>query len=222
MRMGKMNIRKLYFDMDGVIVDFMGGVEELCGIPAKDQSFASVHQDDAMWEKIKEVEHFYYKLKPIPGMVEFVKNTFEKYGDDCQILTGIPKPRRGVLHADEDKRRWIAEYISPTIKVNVCFKEEKKNFVDGPGCVLVDDLQANIDDWKTAGGIGILFKNIEDLKYNLSDEIMKVKYIGEEDIVALDRNKVYEVISIEKGWYRIMTELDEDYLFPPEAFRAVE
>lgn len=27
---------------------------------------------------------------------------------------------------------------------------------------------------------------------------------------------------IEKGWYRIMTELDEDYLFPPELFEIIE
>lgn len=51
---------------------------------------------------------------------------------------------------------------------------------------------------------------------------MKVKYIGKHDTVAIDRNKVYEVISIEKGWYRIITELDEDYLFPPEVFEIVE
>ncbi len=50
---------------------------------------------------------------------------------------------------------------------------------------------------------------------------MKVKYIGD-DIVAIDKDKSYDVMSIEKGWYRIMTELDEDYLFPPEVFEIVE
>lgn len=51
---------------------------------------------------------------------------------------------------------------------------------------------------------------------------MKVRYIGLRDTLAFDRNKIYEVISIERGWYRIMTELDEDYLFPPEAFEILE
>ena len=46
---------------------------------------------------------------------------------------------------------------------------------------------------------------------------MKVRYIGR-DMVGIRKNKVYDVMSIEKGWYRIMTELDDDYLFPPEAF----
>ena len=51
---------------------------------------------------------------------------------------------------------------------------------------------------------------------------MLVRYIGKKDTVAFDREKIYEVISIEKGWYRIMTELNDDYLFPPEAFEIVQ
>ena len=51
---------------------------------------------------------------------------------------------------------------------------------------------------------------------------LRVKYIGEKDTLAFERDKVYEVMSIERGWYRIMTELDEDYLFPPEQFELVE
>lgn len=51
---------------------------------------------------------------------------------------------------------------------------------------------------------------------------MKVKYLGKVDTVALEKDKIYDVMSIEKGWYRIMTELDEDYLFPPEQFEIIE
>lgn len=51
--------------------------------------------------------------------------------------------------------------------------------------------------------------------------VKKVRYIGA-DMVALERGKDYRVISVENGWYRIFTELDEDYLFPPEAFEVIE
>ena len=51
---------------------------------------------------------------------------------------------------------------------------------------------------------------------------MKVKYMSNYETPALEKNKIYDVISVEKGWYRIMTEIDEDYLFPPEAFEIVE
>lgn len=50
---------------------------------------------------------------------------------------------------------------------------------------------------------------------------MRVKYIGK-DLVAMEKGKIYDVISVENGWYRIKTELDEDYLFPPESFELVE
>ena len=52
---------------------------------------------------------------------------------------------------------------------------------------------------------------------------LKVKYIGKQYIgTAFDEEKTYEVLSVEKGWYRIMTELDEEYLFPPELFEIVK
>ena len=51
---------------------------------------------------------------------------------------------------------------------------------------------------------------------------MKVKYIGNQYVgTAFEANKVYEVLAVEKGWFRVMTELDEDYLFPPECFEIV-
>ena len=60
---------------------------------------------------------------------------------------------------------------------------------------------------------------------------MKVRFIGESDPVMLLHGKIYDVISIEKGWYRIIDEegVDEDmdvqgYLYPPDAdlFEIVE
>ena len=50
---------------------------------------------------------------------------------------------------------------------------------------------------------------------------MKVKYLGK-DLVAVEKDKTYVVMSIENGWYRIMTEIDEDYLFPPDVFEITD
>lgn len=51
---------------------------------------------------------------------------------------------------------------------------------------------------------------------------MKVKYIRETEELVLTNGKVYDVISIEKGWYRINDDTGEDYLYPPESFEIVE
>ena len=51
---------------------------------------------------------------------------------------------------------------------------------------------------------------------------MKVKFLGEDDPLALLHNKIYEVLSIEKKWYRIIDETNEDYLYPPDLFEIIE
>ena len=51
---------------------------------------------------------------------------------------------------------------------------------------------------------------------------MRVKYMGETNPLMLTHGKEYEVLSIEKGWYRIIDDTDEDYLYPPELFEIIE
>ena len=48
-----------------------------------------------------------------------------------------------------------------------------------------------------------------------------MKFLGTIDTLAFEKGKVYDVISVEKGWLRIMTELGEDYLFPPKMFEMI-
>lgn len=50
---------------------------------------------------------------------------------------------------------------------------------------------------------------------------MKVEYMNE-SCVSLTKGNVYEVLSIEEGWYRIIDDTHEDYLFSPDEFRIVE
>ena len=51
---------------------------------------------------------------------------------------------------------------------------------------------------------------------------MKIKFLGETSFLVLTNNKIYDVISIEKDWYRIIDESGDDYLYPPQLFEVVE
>ncbi|MBQ9598977.1 MAG: hypothetical protein IJR33_04095 [Clostridia bacterium] len=52
--------------------------------------------------------------------------------------------------------------------------------------------------------------------------MMKLKYIGSKsDPMELVKGKIYECIGKEKGWYRVIDESGEDYLYPPEEFEVV-
>jgi len=50
---------------------------------------------------------------------------------------------------------------------------------------------------------------------------MKIKYKGESS-VSLTNGKIYNVLSVERGRYRIIDDTDDDYLFDPEEFEIVE
>ena len=52
---------------------------------------------------------------------------------------------------------------------------------------------------------------------------MKVKYIGKSDPFELLSGKEYDVIEVdeESGWYRIIDETGEDYLFDPDDFEPL-
>lgn len=48
-----------------------------------------------------------------------------------------------------------------------------------------------------------------------------IKYIGDTLPTELTNEKEYEVISIEKQWYRVIDDSGEDYLYPPQLFVEV-
>lgn len=58
---------------------------------------------------------------------------------------------------------------------------------------------------------------------------MRAKYTGKEkmDWIAPDNDmdlipgKIYNVVAVEKGFYRIVDESGEDYLYPPQYFEVV-
>ena len=51
---------------------------------------------------------------------------------------------------------------------------------------------------------------------------MKVKFIGKTEFLVLTNGKIYDVLSVEKGFYRIVDDSGEDYLYPQKYFEVVE
>ena len=150
---------KIYFDMDGVLADFQRGVRELAHIEPKAQELTH-GKNVEMWEELKKVDHFYGRLEPIPGSVELFLKVFKKHGQDCQILTGVPRSSREILYAAEDKTDWVHRVISPEVTVNICYRENKKEYASGKASYLIDDFSRTIEEWEKCGGTGIYFKDV--------------------------------------------------------------
>ncbi len=157
-----MKVTKIYFDMDGVLADFERGVRELCGIDAYSQNVKRpTGYDELLWSKVRETEHFYDRLELLPGAKEMFDAVRKVYGDRCEILTGIPKPYKGVKTAAEDKISWMRRCLSEDIVMNIVYREEKKNYCKGSDHILIDDMVKTIKQWGELGGTGILHVNAE-------------------------------------------------------------
>ena len=85
------DIEKIYFDMDGVLVDFWGGLHDMCG-EVDTENF------DDVWDAVRSVEHFYSKLEPIGGAIDLINSFIEKYGNKCEILTAIPPESKNIKY----------------------------------------------------------------------------------------------------------------------------
>ena len=167
-----MDIKKIYFDMDGVLADFDRGVKELCNMdPLPQSEDQPVGYDDELWSKVREAGHFYDKLEIIPGSKELFDYVYNKYGDKCEILTGVPKPRRGITTAGDDKISWVRRLLSKNIKVNIVWREDKPDYCTGKDCILIDDYELNIREWENCGGTGLLFSDA----FDVLDRIKKLE-----------------------------------------------
>ena len=51
---------------------------------------------------------------------------------------------------------------------------------------------------------------------------MKIRYLGKTEFLVLTHGKIYDVLTTERGWYRIVDDSGEDYLYSPQFFEIVE
>ena len=51
---------------------------------------------------------------------------------------------------------------------------------------------------------------------------MQVRYKGKTEFLILTHDKVYTVLDIENGWYRLVDDSGDDYLYAPDNFEVVE
>ena len=58
-----MDVKKIYFDMDGVLANFDRGVVELAKTKPQDQLRTTQEEDKILWDAIRKVDHFYDKLE---------------------------------------------------------------------------------------------------------------------------------------------------------------
>ena len=52
------------------------------------------------------------------------------------------------------------------------------------------------------------------------NSVVRVKYIGEDNPLSLRYGKIYEARVLQKDWFGVVDETNEEYAYPPELFEV--
>ena len=138
----------IYCDMDMVLCDFIGGTEEVLGVP-----FPKADKIKR-WPMISAKKDFWVSLDWMPGakkMWTFVN----KY--DAHILSAYSSKDANSRKGKYDWLRKEAK-LSQKSRIHLVMREDKQKFAmtnDGKPNLLIDDYIKNINEWKAKGGIGV-------------------------------------------------------------------
>jgi cytidyltransferase-like protein len=141
----KKNEYKIYCDMDGVIVDFEDGYEKLTGKNIKGNH---VKGDGDFWQPITDAgANFWINLDWMPDgeqLWKYIKNY------SPSILSAPSREKSSRV----GKEIWVRNNIPGTELILKPAPEKQE--LSEPNAILIDDRKDNIQQWKDAGGIGIL------------------------------------------------------------------
>ena len=142
---------RLFLDCDGVLADFDGGAALVLGMHP--QRYRARYGNGAFWRALQQEHGLYATLRPMPN----ARRLYEALRHHRPvILTGVPDSF--ARRAAEDKRDWCAAHF-PGTPVVCCRSEDKRDFISGPGDVLVDDRERYADLWRAAGGVFVLHRD---------------------------------------------------------------
>lgn len=145
---------KIYCDMDGVLVDFMGGAKKVLGYDFDDPDLEKITSK----EKIAKTFGFWENLSERPDGMK-LWSFINKY--EPNILTAYPSWDPDGKHG---KKIWVKKHLNlPESRFFAVRRQEKQDYakdsVSGLPNILIDDYAKNITEFEKAGGIGIRYVN---------------------------------------------------------------
>jgi nicotinamide mononucleotide adenylyltransferase len=152
---------KIYLDMDGVIVDFDKRFTDLAGMGPRE--YESSFGKEKFWDFIDSKEKgggvgFWVGMPWMPGGPELYNRVAQH---NHALLSSPSRSESSKL----GKRLWKKKY-TPNTDLILSLAANKKNYADG-NSILIDDRESNIQQWREAGGIGILYKSADQVNKEL-------------------------------------------------------
>lgn len=161
---------KLYCDLDGVLVDFNKGISQLTG-GLDFETYVKSRGYAALWKLVNSHGSIWWSTLPWTSdgkqLWNFIRN------NNVIILTAGSVRNTGDI-AVKGKKEWVHKNLGGNVPVIVSDSSKDKHKYSQKNHILIDDLETNINEWRSAGGIGILHKNTNDT-INQLNAILKLK-----------------------------------------------
>lgn len=180
----EINKYQIFCDMDGVLVDLVGGVDDALWEEApacasenyvkaqqeardklKGATLEPKHLDKTSDEFVKEARTFLYKvlmdnrrfwmnLEWLPGGKE-LWDYIKKYDP---IILSKPTDLQAVI----GKKKWVKDHIGlPKERVQIRYDKAPYANYNGKVGILIDDFESNTSKFEGAGGLTVLYKNTQ-------------------------------------------------------------
>jgi len=152
--MNKPKISMIYLDMDGVIADFAKRYKELYRMEPKEAE--KKKEFNKFFDNFIATEQF-ATLDLMPGAMDGLIYLRKHLTVPTQILSSTANEARYDA-ISKQKMLWLETHGITFTPNFVPGKRHKYKFAS-PDKIIIDDTESVIDDWKKAGGIGILHKD---------------------------------------------------------------
>lgn len=167
---------QVYVDMDGVLADFFGQMAR--------------HHQQPHWKKVGGADvivqtaaqpGFFRDLPKLSQADELVAGVKRINGHYHILSSPLSGSEENALRSAEEKREWLeAHFTGALAPKDMIFDHEKYKYArqaDGTPNILIDDYPLNINRWKEAGGIGLLYENgyAERILQQLHDAIKQAR-----------------------------------------------
>jgi hypothetical protein len=157
-------------DCDDVVADFTGYAHMVLRGEKLENGYRF---PDEQWKRLKDNPRMYRDLPLKIGareLINWCKKYVEEHDGTLAFLTAMPR-KGDVWYAFQDKVHWVDKHFPG---MDVFFgprSEDKQNFCKGHNSILIDDRADNCERWREAGGRAFQYKNWEECKQWLEQEL---------------------------------------------------
>jgi len=178
-------IKTVFLDMDGVMVDFLGGLHRALGVPYQYDQYP---YEKGKWNMLTDIKgfedipatfeqcndccttNFWANLEWMPDghdIMRLVTSTFKP--EQIYLLT-TPMPNPGSYTG---KVLWVQKHL-PEFSKRLIVTSAPKNLFARPDTLLVDDKDENVEEFVKAGGDAILVPRLWNELHGWADETYQV------------------------------------------------